>query len=194
MSTSRQPTPHGSGSPKLLTQERNTLRHASQDAVPERSHFQPVAYSERKAIMDNIIEAGQITTGIDVYGADGARVGTVTATQTDYVIVSTVDGDVLLSNTYELPATECHIPISAIGKADDRAVYLNVASDEVVALGWNTAPDYRSAATGAVGESAVDTGRATGDYQNLTAVWVNDSTASIEFDSPAMEPEEASGV
>jgi len=80
--------------------------------------------------MDSIFDFGQINAGVDVYGSDGTRVGTITAIQTDYVVVGVVtQQDDLLSSDYSLPTSDCYIPISAITSDGDGTVYVTVASD-----------------------------------------------------------------
>jgi len=90
-----------------------------------------------EATMDNMFGTGQIIAGIDVYGADGNKLGRIVAVQTDYVVV---EQEVVASSDYSIPtspATNCYIPISAIVSVDSETVYLSVATDQVISQGWS---------------------------------------------------------
>lgn len=80
--------------------------------------------------MDGMFAIGRITAGIDVYGADGGKVGTIVAIQTDYVVVQQ-EGFV---------AGACSIPTSAIVSVDDGKAYLNAATDRVLNQGGAAEP------------------------------------------------------
>jgi uncharacterized protein (TIGR02271 family) len=71
-----------------------------------------------------------IGAGQDVYGADGNKVGSVSALEGDYIVVS---------KGFFFP-TDYYIPTSAINTADADGVYLNVTKDEALNQGWDTAP------------------------------------------------------
>jgi uncharacterized protein (TIGR02271 family) len=75
-----------------------------------------------------------ITGGMDVFGSDGEKVGSVAGVEGDYVVVS---------KGFFFP-TDYYIPTSAINSADDDGVYLNVTKDEALNQGWDTAPETTS--------------------------------------------------
>lgn len=72
-----------------------------------------------------------LTSGMDVKGSDGEKVGTVQDVQGDYVIVS---------KGFFFPH-DYYIPTSAITSADEKNVYLNVTKDDALNQGWDTVPD-----------------------------------------------------
>ena len=67
----------------------------------------------------------QIRGGMTVYGADGDKVGTVTAVGPAYL---TVEQGFFVTTDY-------YAPTSAISSVVDRTVHLSVATDEVVHQG-----------------------------------------------------------
>src|ERR687896_1278321 len=71
-----------------------------------------------------------ITTGADVYGADGEKVGTVAAVYPGYIVVE---------KGFFFP-TDYYIPMSAIASADNDQVYLNLAKDAALNSGWDAQP------------------------------------------------------
>jgi len=78
-----------------------------------------------------------LTSGMDVKGSDGEKVGTVQDVQGNYVIVS---------KGFFFP-TDYYIPFSAISTADEDNVYLNVTKDGALNQGWDQVPDTTSTTT-----------------------------------------------
>ncbi|MBA3377265.1 MAG: DUF2382 domain-containing protein [Chloroflexia bacterium] len=78
-----------------------------------------------------------LTQGMDVFGSDGEKVGSVQDVQGEYVIVS---------KGFFFP-TDYYIPFSALGNADEGSVYLNVTKDEALNQGWDAVPDTTAATT-----------------------------------------------
>ncbi len=68
--------------------------------------------------------------GMDVYGADGEKVGTVDEVQQDYVVVR---------KGFFFPEDH-YIPLGAIASQTDDGVYLNVTKDQALEQEWNVAP------------------------------------------------------
>src|SRR5680860_27641 len=77
-----------------------------------------------------------ITGGMDVFGADGEKVGSVAGVEGDYVVVS---------KGFFFP-TDYYIPSNAINTADDEGVYLNVTKDDALNQGWDAIPTGSSGA------------------------------------------------
>ena len=106
-----------------------------------------------------------ITTGADVFGADGEKVGTVAAVYPGYIVVE---------KGFFFP-TDYYIPMSAVASADNDQVYLNLAKDAALNSGWDAQPTDLET-------TSYDTSLATGA-----------STAQIETDEeiriPVMEEE-----
>jgi len=71
-----------------------------------------------------------ITTGADVFGADGEKVGTVAAVYPGYIVVE---------KGFFFP-TDYYIPMSAVASADNDQVYLNLAKDAALNSGWDAQP------------------------------------------------------
>src|SRR5829696_7731146 len=71
-----------------------------------------------------------ITTGADVFGADGEKVGTVAAVYPGYIVVE---------KGFFFP-TDYYVPMSAVSSADSNQVYLNVAKDVALQQGWDAQP------------------------------------------------------
>ena len=86
-----------------------------------------------------------ISGGMDVFGSDGEKVGSVAGVESDYMVVS---------KGFFFP-TDYSIPTSAINSADADGVYLNVTKDEALNQGWEAAPDTT---TTSGDESIVDAG------------------------------------
>jgi uncharacterized protein (TIGR02271 family) len=106
-----------------------------------------------------------ITTGAEVYGADGDKVGTVAAVYPGYIVVE---------KGFFFP-TDYYIPMSAVASFDNDQVYLNLAKDAALQSGWDAQPTDLETAS-------YDTSLATGA-----------STARVETDEeirvPVMEEE-----
>jgi uncharacterized protein (TIGR02271 family) len=71
-----------------------------------------------------------ITTGAEVFGADGDKVGTVAAVYPGYIVVE---------KGFFFP-TDYYIPMSAVASYDNDQVYLNVAKDAALQSGWDAQP------------------------------------------------------
>jgi uncharacterized protein (TIGR02271 family) len=71
-----------------------------------------------------------IAEGMDVYGSDGDKVGSVVAVQPNYVVVE---------KGFFFP-TDYYIPLSAISTFDDGKIFLNVSKDAALNQGWDAAP------------------------------------------------------
>lgn len=145
---------------------------------------------ERQATMDSMFETGQITAGIDVYGADGNKVGTIVSTQTDYIVV---EQEVFASSDYSFPTTDYYIPISAIVSLDDGKVYLTVATDQVLNQGWDTEPvvgagsastGIASASSGSVADPGFTGADVLDDSQGFAA-WSREHEATSVEDTDA---------
>ena len=84
-------------------------------------------------------ETGQDLRGAEVYGADGDKVGTVSAVYPGYIIVE---------KGLFFP-TDYYIPMSAIASYDTDRVYLNVSKDAALGRGWDVRPvDLETATVG----------------------------------------------
>src|SRR5829696_10425897 len=75
-------------------------------------------------------ETGQDLRGVDVYGADGDKVGTVSAVYPSYIVVE---------KGFFFP-TDYYIPMSAIASYDADRVYLSVSKDAALGRGWDVRP------------------------------------------------------
>jgi uncharacterized protein (TIGR02271 family) len=113
-----------------------------------------------------------ITGGMDVFGSDGDKVGSVSGVEGDYVIVS---------KGFFFP-TDYYIPVSAINTANEDGVYLNVSKDDALHQGWDSIP---AAGTSTVEGAYTDqelTDRATRDSyatdQSLTGQGSVDTAAT----------------
>ena len=84
-------------------------------------------------------ETGQNLTGAEVYGADGDKVGTVSAVYPGYIVVE---------KGLFFP-TDYYIPMSAVASYDTNRVYLNVSKDAALGRGWDVRPvDLETATVG----------------------------------------------
>jgi uncharacterized protein (TIGR02271 family) len=99
--------------------------------------------------------AGQDLRGVEVYGADGDKVGTVSGVYPSYIVVE---------KGFFFP-TDYYIPVSAIASYDTDRVYLNVSKDAALGRGWDTRPvDLETATVGtttATADTFAETGRLT---------------------------------
>ncbi|MDQ3657296.1 MAG: DUF2382 domain-containing protein [Chloroflexota bacterium] len=86
--------------------------------------------------------------GMDVFGSDGEKVGSVQDVQGEYVVVS---------KGFFFP-TDYYIPFSALGNADDESVYLNVTKDEALNQGWDQEPVAATTSTVYDDEPITDAG------------------------------------
>jgi len=71
-----------------------------------------------------------ITTGADVFGADGEKVGTVAAVYPGYIVVE---------KGFFFP-TDYYIPMSAVASYDNDQVHLTLAKDSALHSGWDAQP------------------------------------------------------
>ena len=92
-------------------------------------------------------ETGQDLRGADVYGADGDKVGTVSAVYPGYIVVE---------KGLFFP-TDYYIPMSAIASYDTDRVYLNVSKDAALGHGWDTRPVDLETATVRTTTATTDT-------------------------------------
>ena len=96
-----------------------------------------------------------ITTGADVYGADGEKVGSVAAVYPGYIVVE---------KGFFFP-TDYYIPMSAVASADNDQVYLNLAKDAALNSGWDAQPTdletvgYATSSDTAMGSSVTEVDR-----------------------------------
>ena len=74
--------------------------------------------------------SSDITTGADVFGADGEKVGTVAAVYPGYIVVE---------KGFFFP-TDYYVPMSAVASSDNDQVYLNLAKDAALQSGWDAQP------------------------------------------------------
>jgi uncharacterized protein (TIGR02271 family) len=88
---------------------------------------------------------GQDLRGAEVYGADGDKVGTVSAVYPGYIVVE---------KGLFFP-TDYYIPMSAVASYDTDRVYLDVTKDAALGRGWDTRPVDLETAT--VGTTAATT-------------------------------------
>jgi uncharacterized protein (TIGR02271 family) len=125
-------------------------------------------------------ESRQIMTGDEVIGSDGDKVGTVAEVQPDYIVVA---------KGFFFP-TDYYIPMSAVSRASDGQVYLNVAKDAALNSGWDTVPDAVPTATTGTETIITDGDRSPIDQtvgvDRLTAARVSEDD---EIRIPVMEEE-----
>jgi len=87
--------------------------------------------------------------GMDVYGADGDKIGSINEVYDNYIMVE---------KGFFFPK-DYYIPIDSIEGVDsDDRVYLTVDKDQVLNQGWDAVPDY-TATTTASGTGYADAGR-----------------------------------
>src|SRR5215218_9701923 len=91
-------------------------------------------------------ESRQDLVGAEVFGADGDKVGTVSAVYPGYIIVE---------KGLFFP-TDYYIPMSAIASYDTDRVYLTVSKDAALDQGWDVRPVDLETAT--VGTTTATTG------------------------------------
>jgi uncharacterized protein (TIGR02271 family) len=95
--------------------------------------------STRRYGMSWTTTIGQDLRGAEVYGADGDKVGTVSAVYPGYIVVE---------KGLFFP-TDYYIPMSAVASSDHAQVYLNVSKDAALGRGWDTRPvDLETATVG----------------------------------------------
>jgi uncharacterized protein (TIGR02271 family) len=85
------------------------------------------------------MELRQDQRGVGVFGADGDKVGTVSAVHPGYIVVE---------KGLFFP-TDFYIPMSAVASYDTDRVYLNVSKDAALGRGWDVRPvDLETATVG----------------------------------------------
>jgi uncharacterized protein (TIGR02271 family) len=84
----------------------------------------------KEFILSRSFTTSDITTGADVYGSDGDKVGTVAAVYPGYIVVE---------KGFFFP-TDYYVPMSSVASADNNQVYLNVAKDAALQSGWDAQP------------------------------------------------------
>jgi hypothetical protein len=67
--------------------------------------------------------------GSAIVGNDGGRIATVRAVGQEYIVASPARG-----------RTPLHIPASAVANVQDGVVFLNIASRDAQAMGWEQPP------------------------------------------------------
>jgi uncharacterized protein (TIGR02271 family) len=114
--------------------------------------------------------SSDITTGADVFGADGEKVGTVAAVYPGYIVVE---------KGFFFP-TDYYIPMSAVASFDNDQVYLNLAKDAALQSGWDAQPaDLETSATG-IGEGfGAGTAQVTTDEEIRVPVMEEELTATV---------------
>jgi uncharacterized protein (TIGR02271 family) len=95
-----------------------------------------------------------VVQGTDVFGSEGAKVGSVSAVEGDYVVVS---------KGFFFP-TDYYIPSSAINTVEADGIYLNVTKDEALNQGWDTVPAVTSTTSYDRDQSTVGTDTLAGTY------------------------------
>ena len=137
--------------------------------------------------MSGTFTSSDITTGSDVFGSDGEKVGTVAADYPGYIVVE---------KGFFFP-TDYYVPMSAVASAVDNQVYLNVAKDAALGSGWDAQPvDLETASydtTTSTDTMDVGTGYAASDvgagYGMGTAQTASSVTSDEEIRIPVMEEE-----
>src|SRR5215208_5127849 len=114
-----------------------------------------------------------IINGAEVYGADGDKVGTVSAVYPGYVIVE---------KGFFFP-TDYYIPMSAVASYDTDRIYLSVSKDAALGRGWDVRPVDLETAT--VGTTTATTDTFT-DTDRLAAARIE---SDEEIRIPVMEEE-----
>lgn len=72
----------------------------------------------------------QVREGMDVFGSDGEKLGSVDRVEGSYLVAS---------KGFFFP-TDYYIPTSAVSTVDGDQVYLNVTKDDALNQGWDTQP------------------------------------------------------
>ena len=108
----------------------------------------------------------RIQPGTNVYDRDGDKVGDVSETGSNYVLVR--QGWLFTNDIY--------IPLSAIEGVDDDSIRLNVTKDQVATMGWDAMPADEATTTtyGTTSASVTDV-----DY--TTTSTIRDATAQTDY-------------
>jgi uncharacterized protein (TIGR02271 family) len=119
-----------------------------------------------------------ITTGADVFGADGEKVGTVATVYPSYIVVE---------KGFFFP-TDYYIPMSAVASYDNDQIYLNLAKDAALNSGWDAQPTDLETASYAtsMGSGVTDVDRGFVDTDHLAATRIG---SDDEIRIPVMEEE-----
>src|SRR5918997_1797020 len=116
----------------------------------------------------------EITTGAEVFGADGEKVGTIAAVYPGYIVVE---------KGFFFP-TDYYIPMNAIASYDNDQVYLNLAKDAALNSGWDAQPADLETATYDTSLASGVSGVAT-DFDTATTAVATDEEIRV----PVMEEE-----
>src|SRR5215213_8616129 len=103
--------------------------------------------TDRRYAMSWTTESRQDLVGAEVFGADGDKVGSVSAVYPGYIIVE---------KGLFFP-TDYYIPMSAIASYDADRIYLNVSKDAALGRGWDVRPVDLETATVGTTAMATDT-------------------------------------
>jgi len=119
-----------------------------------------------------------ITTGAEVFGADGDKVGTVAAVYPGYIVVE---------KGFFFP-TDYYIPMSAVASYDNDQIYLNLAKDAALNSGWDAQPTDLETASYAtsMGSGVTDVDRDFVDTDRIAAARIE---SDEEIRIPVMEEE-----
>src|SRR5215211_320560 len=113
-----------------------------------------------------------ISTGAEVFGSDGDKVGTVAAVYPGYIVVET---------GFFFP-TDYYIPMSAVASSDTDRVYLTLAKDAALNSGWDAQPaDLETA--------SYDTAMTTGTFADTERIAATRVAEEEELRIPVMEEE-----
>jgi uncharacterized protein (TIGR02271 family) len=115
-----------------------------------------------------------ISTGADVYGADGEKVGTVAAVYPGYIVVE---------KGFFFP-TDYYIPMSAVSSASADQVTLTLAKDAALNSGWDAQPTDLETASYDASMARSSTGVAS-SFDTSTSVIGTDEEIRV----PVMEEE-----
>ena len=111
-----------------------------------------------------------ITTGAEVYGADGDKVGTVAAVYPGYIVVE---------KGFFFP-TDYYIPMSAVASYDNDQVYLNLARDAALQSGWDAQPtDLETASYDTSLATGASTAQVATDEEIRVPVMEEELTATV---------------
>jgi uncharacterized protein (TIGR02271 family) len=114
--------------------------------------------------------SSDITTGADVFGADGEKVGTVAAVYPGYIVVE---------KGFFFP-TDYYIPMSAVASFDNDQVYLTLAKDAALQSGWDAQPtDLETGATAIREGSSAGTAQVATDEEIRVPVMEEELTATV---------------
>jgi uncharacterized protein (TIGR02271 family) len=80
--------------------------------------------------MQNVQDATKIRTGWDVYGSDGQHLGSVGEIGDNYLLVQ--KGLIFVHDIF--------VPVSAVDRVEEEAVWLNVPKADVDTMGWDMPP------------------------------------------------------